>query len=593
MNGTQIFMAKPLVYTPRTRFTNGKPASGDKQLVIAISESNWIYVLDAKSGDVINSRQIRKPYQASDLPCADITPAIGVTGTPVIDPATDTIYAFAKGYSGNATGWMNAGYFVHALDILTLEERSGFPTTVGGPADNDPERYFNGGIHLQRPALKIVNGIVLGGFGGGCGEFNQTGWIAGVDTQTGTLKTLFVTESGPEAPAIGQGFYTGGGGGSVWQAGIGFPSDRKDRFFFVGGNGIAFNATMKPSAGNAPPSLLEGCVVNMKIDSSGKISPQDYFRPYNYPSYGSSSRDLGSGGLTILDPNYFSGKNVKRLAIAAGKNGFIYLVDLDNLGGYRQGVNGTDAVLQALAIPGISTKVLIYGSTASYPLEGGYIYLKPVGLRTVLAYKFGQKDGMPFFSLVAQTNESVPTNVGVGVPIITSYQGQPGTGIVWILDLILGLTAYKAVPENGNLVSISIPALAGRPKFQRPVFGDRRLYVATTDGQIICYGNSKDKLLQVQPIIGAYSHQGCFTESTPGGALSQKALSSDAMTVEVCEEACRDYIYFGVEYGRECYCGSSLAPNATLVDNPFCDVPCAGNSSERCGGRRHLNVYKK
>ena len=155
-------MAKPLVYTPRTRFQDGKPVGGGKQLVIAVSESNWVYVLDGVSGGILQSRQIRKPYLSSELPCGDITPVLGVTGTPVVNSKTDTLYLFAKGYAGNATGPFNAGfvlqirargggkgknlktladgerdrYFLHALDVLTLQERPGFPTAVGGPADN-------------------------------------------------------------------------------------------------------------------------------------------------------------------------------------------------------------------------------------------------------------------------------------------------------------------------------------------------------------------------------------------------------------------------------------------------------------------------
>jgi iron transport multicopper oxidase len=103
-------MAKPLVYTPRTRFQDGKPTAGGKQLVIAVSESNWVYVLDAISGDILQSRQIRKPHLSSELPCADITPVLGVTGTPVVDPRMDTLYLFAKGYAGNLTGPSNAGH---------------------------------------------------------------------------------------------------------------------------------------------------------------------------------------------------------------------------------------------------------------------------------------------------------------------------------------------------------------------------------------------------------------------------------------------------------------------------------------------------
>ncbi|KAI5803029.1 hypothetical protein EDC01DRAFT_627840 [Geopyxis carbonaria] len=540
INGVEMFMAKPLVYTPHTRFIDGQPSIGGKQLVIIVSESNWIYVLDAVSGEIIKSRQIRIPYNET-LPCGDIIPVVGVTGTPIIDKSTDTIYLFAKGYNTTASGPFNAGlYHLHALDVLTLQERPGFPSLIDGPAHNDPIRYFTGGLLLQRPSIRLINGIVYGGFGGGCGAFNQTG----INASSGKLVALWASQTGPLAPSVDTGFYSGGGGGSIWQASMGFVSDRSDRFFLVTSDGKVFNSSMKPTIGKNPPRILEGSVINMKILSDGTISPQDHFRPHNYTEMGTSLRDLGSGGLAMLDPQYFSGTGAGRLGVAGGENGILYLLDLDNLGGYKQGPNGTDAVLQSWVVPG-NIRGRIYGSIGSYPLEGGYIYVKPAGLRSVLAYKFGHRyggwfrsqfhkrfkgslgTGKPFFSAASATNESIPTNVGVGAPVITTYKGKKGTGIVWIIDRIEGLTAYHAVPKDGKLERISVPTLPGRAKFQRPVFGDGRLYVVTTDGR-----NDKPAL------------------TIPQICARKNVMGSDTWGLSTAENAIAETFYRQVRYQR-------------------------------------------
>lgn len=122
------FYAKPLVYTP---------SSGTRQVVLAFSEQNKLYVVDAVNGTLITSRDLgaegEAPFLASDLGgCNDITGTVGITGTPVIDASSDTVYFWAKGYKPGQTGVMNSVYRFHAVDALTLEERPGFPTNIEG-----------------------------------------------------------------------------------------------------------------------------------------------------------------------------------------------------------------------------------------------------------------------------------------------------------------------------------------------------------------------------------------------------------------------------------------------------------------------------
>lgn len=85
--------AKPLVYTP----------NGGKQLVFLASAMNTIRTLDAVTGTLISQRTVQPPFLQSDLGCTDIPDYIGIIGTPVIDPSTDTVYFFSKGYKNGAS----------------------------------------------------------------------------------------------------------------------------------------------------------------------------------------------------------------------------------------------------------------------------------------------------------------------------------------------------------------------------------------------------------------------------------------------------------------------------------------------------------
>jgi hypothetical protein len=123
------FYAETLVYTP---------SSLSRQVVLAFSEANRLYVVDAVNGTLIATRDLslegESPFVVADLGgCNDIGGYIGITGTPVIDPSTDTVYFWAKSYlAPGQSGWQNGAYRFHAVDAATLAERPGFPTNIQG-----------------------------------------------------------------------------------------------------------------------------------------------------------------------------------------------------------------------------------------------------------------------------------------------------------------------------------------------------------------------------------------------------------------------------------------------------------------------------
>lgn len=159
-------------------------------------------------------------------------------------------------------------------------------------------------------------------------------------------------------------------------------------------------------------------------------------------------------------------------------------MNANNLGGFKQAPGGVDNILQTIPAAGS-----VFGGAGSYPLEGGYIYFTPVGAPTV-CYKFGKtSQGAVQFAYVGETSASAAGRVGIGVPTVTTYKGQAGTGILWISDPNVGLQAFNAVPVNGVLIQISLPPTGGLNKFQRPAFGDGRLYVTDSKGNIFCLGS--------------------------------------------------------------------------------------------------------
>lgn len=225
--------------------------------------------------------------------------------------------------------------------------------------------------------------------------------------------------------------------------------------------------------------------MNLGIGDGGKISLTDYFQPYDYINMDGGDQDFGSGGIALLDPKTFKGTGVSRMGVTAGKNGKIYVLNVNKLGGYKMGPAQTDDIVQTIV-----TNKAVFGGAGSYPLEGGYIYLTPVGYPTYV-YKLGfSASGVPIFTQVAATPETSAGRVGVGIPTITTFKNKPGTAILWMCDPDAGLRAWYAVPETGGLMKrIPLPQVNGLNKFQRPAFGDTRLYVTDANGVLYCLGS--------------------------------------------------------------------------------------------------------
>ncbi|RDW59493.1 WSC-domain-containing protein [Coleophoma cylindrospora] len=468
----QLF-AQPLVYTP--------PSDNTQYVYLATTQNN-IYKIDAKTGVIVLSRNLHIPFLTADLDgCVDINPLVGSTATGVIDPDTDTWYLTTKTYQNQtggtgAQGKPNGRYYVHAINVNDLTERPNFPVNLEGTvARNNPIRSFNGGIHHQRPALLHTGQFIYAGFASHCVQYNFTGWIMGWDKTTGATVERYATE--------GAGVPNTTPGGGVWMSGGGLTSDDAGSMWFASGNGYASQLSTIPVNGRNPPTSLEEAAVHMTINADGSLQIVDFFMPYEKTQLDGADKDLGTSPLELL-PSQFACGDYKRIGVVTGKSGKTYWLNMDDLGGYQNGANKLDRVIQVT-----QNENSVYAGAGVYPLEGGYIYINVIQYPTHV-FKFSCTNGVPAFTKVANSPTNNAYTLGVGHGTTTSLNGQIGTGLLWVSDVQgLNLKIYNAVPVNGVLNMINSFNIPGITKFTRPVFGNARVYLGTTTGFFYGFGS--------------------------------------------------------------------------------------------------------
>ncbi|MGW4160791.1 choice-of-anchor D domain-containing protein [Streptomyces sp. NPDC004788] len=449
-------------------------------LVVA-TENNKVYGLDPASGKINWTRNLGAPWPASAINCGDLVPDIGVTSTPVYDPASGSLYLTSKVDDGADT--QHPSWYVHALDPTTGGERSGWPVKVAGAPTNDPSRSFNPYTAAQRPGLLLMNGSVYAGFASHCDRGPYVGYVLGVNTST-RKTTLWATE---DSSADGK--------AGIWHSGGGLVSDGAGRILFTTGNGV----TPAPGPGKMPPGQLSESVVRLGVNSDGTMSAQDFFAPSNANQLDLNDTDLGSGSPVGLPDSYFGTGAHPHLLVQIGKDGRLFLLDRDDLGGRGQGPNGTDKVLGAFG-----PYEGVWGHPAVYGGEGGYVYT--IGSRGPLrAFRYGLTgDGKPALTNTGRSPETF--GYTSGSPVLTSTGTNSGSALVWSIyaDGSNGangqLRAYDAVPVNGTLKLRWSAPIGTAAKFATPGTDGGRVYVGTRDGHVLAFGRPANAALNGNPV---------------------------------------------------------------------------------------------
>ncbi|KUN86206.1 choice-of-anchor D domain-containing protein [Streptomyces griseoruber] len=497
-----------------------QPLVVGRTLVVA-TENNKVYGLNSATGAQTWTRNLGAAWPASAIGCGDLVPDIGVTGTPVYDAATGTAYLTSKVDDGADP--QHPSWYVHALNVTTGAERAGWPVKVAGAPVNDPGRPFNAYTAMQRPGLLLMGGAVYAGFASHCDHTPYVGHVLRVDTAT-RKQTLWATENS-----------SANGMAGIWMSGGGLVSDGPGRILFSTGNGIS----PAPGPGSRPPGQLAEAVVRIGVNSDGTMSAQDFFSPVNAPTLDQNDTDLGSGGPVALPDNAFGTAQHPHLLVQIGKDGRLFLLDRDDLGGRSQGPGGTDKVVGTFG-----PYEGVWGHPGVYGGEGGHVYT--TGSRGPLrVFQYGVTGaGLPALTNTGRSTETF--GYTSGSPVITSTGTTPGSAVVWAVysDGAGGtggqLRAYSATPVNGTLKKLWSAPIGVAAKFSVPATDGGRIYVGTRDGHVLAFGRPSNAALIGDTVdlgdvpVGGTGHATATVTATrdvridavttpPGGAFSAAA----------------------------------------------------------------------
>ena len=463
------------VYAQPLYVSNITIGGATHNFVYVATEHDSVYAFDADSNTGANAQPLwHTSFLSSGVTtvsastvnaqCPDINPEYGITGTPVIDLSTKTLYVVADTLENNGTSYVMK---LHALDITTGAEKPGSPTSISAsvtvPGQNPVT--FDAEWQLNRPGLLLYNGAVYIGFGSHCDLSDWRGWILGYSYNGSSFSQVFVFSTEPSS-ANGQ-------GGGIWMAGQGLPMDAGSNLFEASGNG-AFSTNVTPPT-NYGDSIA-------RIDLSNGPVVQDYFTPDNQSSLDANYQDLGSGGIAILPDQ--SGPH-PHLLVQAGKDGLIHVIDRDNMGHFN---SSTDKIVQELS--GVQS---VFGSPV-YFNEKVYFWAASDALK-VFTVTNGLLSGSPtaaggdYFSFPGATPTISANGTSNGILWALnsgaySDSGPGGPAVLYAYDVSDPLTLLYTSNQNatrdnpGGAIKFSVPTVANGKVYvgaegQLSVFGER------------------------------------------------------------------------------------------------------------------------
>jgi hypothetical protein len=439
-------------------------STGSHNLVIVATEHDQVYAVDADSRtvvwhtDFLGTSGSVTTVASTDVNCGAIAPEIGITGTPVIDTTSATIYVVVrtKETQSGATVFYQR---LHALDLSTGQDKVP-PTTITTPPDPAGQfgvAQFDPLLNHQRAALLLSGGQVYVAWASHCDLGNYQGWLIAFDA-------ISLQETAGWTPD------PSGSMGGIWMSGAGPTADSNGDVYLAVGNGWSDAMTGGSNYGDA--------VVHLH-NSSNQISTVDYFIPFDWQTLYSEDHDLGSGGPVHLPEQ--SGSTHPHLLTVAGKDGKVYLLDRDNLG--QSQPDNDDQIVQSfqsdaqysLCTPAFWNNTLYFGWTYG-PVE---------------AFRYN-----PSTQQIGATPFSTTGSFDVGYPGATPSISANGSvsGILWFVrndGAYSDLRAYDALDLTRELYSSQMSP--GRDQsgpsivFGVPTIADGWVFIGA-QGELDIYG---------------------------------------------------------------------------------------------------------
>jgi hypothetical protein len=402
----------------------------------------------------------------------DITPEVGVIGTPVIDSSSGTLYVVSKSMDPSGTNFYQR---LHAIDVTTGLEKAHSPAliqgTYPGTGDGTTTTTFSARYENQRGGLALINGSVYIAWAGHEDGPPYYGWLMGYTYGSSGFAQVSVLNVTPNVQY-----------GGIWMGG-GAPSvDANGRLYVITGNG-GFDANSSSAPNNDyGDSLLQLSVAPNPTTPDAAFSVSQYFTPEDQQSDKDNDHDFGAGGAAVL-ANVTSGGGTVGVVVGGGKDGSLYILNQASLGGFSSS--------DATAWQKIATGYPIFSTVAMW---NDTIYLGPSSFSVI--------SPAPLISYALQTStapsrfvQQAQTTATFGFPGPSPAISATGTtnGVVWALDNSQYCTgqskgcgpavlhAYDAtnLVELWNSSMVSTDAAGNAVKFTVPSIANGKVYIGT------------------------------------------------------------------------------------------------------------------
>ncbi|MGA7060340.1 MAG: immunoglobulin domain-containing protein [Candidatus Acidiferrales bacterium] len=438
-------------------------AGSSHNVVFVVTENDSVYAFDADTfAQLWQVSVLGANETASDnRGCGQVSPIIGITSTPVIDPhagAHGEIFLAAMSKDSGGSYHQR----LHALDLTTGAEESGSPISIqamlpniNGTTTFDPKQY------KERAALLLLNGVIYTTWASHCDDGPYTGWVIGYNETT-------------LSPAGVLDVILNGGDGAIWMAGDGPAADSSGNIYFLDANGT-FDDTLD---GSGFPEHGDYGNAFIKISTTGgNLSVADYFTMYNTDQESGADEDLGSGGEILLPDLKDNQGNTWQLGVGAGKDGHIYVVNRNLMGKFN--TSNDSAIYQEIDSNGLTGGVFstpaYFNNTVYYAAVNDVLrafsisnakLVAPAGSQSSASYPY--PGGTPSISANGTTNAIVWVVQNSGGGVLRAYDAT---------NLATELYDSNQAPNSRDHFADN--------KFITPMIANGNVYIGTPNSVVV------------------------------------------------------------------------------------------------------------